>query len=116
MILPAFTTAVVAARENPRLVSERAYDPRDRWASEYYARNIGDVLARYSSYSCQVIGLQEGRKRFIAFRFFPTDFGRTWRDLDSMFVDVCDGGADFWRIEYDLMARRFVFFEPNGDG
>ncbi|MFO1451366.1 MAG: hypothetical protein U1F61_24615 [Opitutaceae bacterium] len=41
---------------------------------------------------------------------------RPWRNVDSMFVEVFDGGADYWRIEYDVLERRFVSFEPNGDG
>lgn len=108
--------ALVRGRKNPFSISERAYNPRDDWISEYYTRKIGDVLNQYSLYSCQVIGLQDRGKKFIAFSFFPMKVDRPWRNVDSMFVEVFDGGADYWRIEYDVLERRFVSFEPNGDG
>ena len=108
--------ALERGRKNPLLVSIHAHNPRDDWVSEYYVRKIEEVLNHYSSYSCQVIGLQDGRKKFIAFSFYSTNYGHPWKNLDSEFVSVCDGGSGFWRIEYDVSEKRFVSFTPNGDG
>jgi hypothetical protein len=37
----------------------------------------------------------------------------SWRLLDGIFV--CDGGDDFWGLEYDPESKAFSALEFNGD-
>jgi len=52
--------------------------------------------------------------------FFPevdTDGRDEFSDWTARFVDyVDDGGAQFWHIEYDVAAEKFVGFSFNPSG
>jgi len=82
---------------------------------EFVTRKIEEVLLRYPSYMCQVIGFNDAGKKFIAFSFSPSEPDRARKNIDSQFIEVLDGGAGYWRIEFDVAEKRFVRFESNGD-
>jgi len=62
-------------------------------------------------------GIVRGGRRFVYGNFYPRhiDDGRDdpnrWRREPVM---VCDGGAAFFGVEYDVAARRFTHFGFNG--
>lgn len=78
---------------------------------------VDEILAHYSEYRRQYIGIVvTGGARRVLINNFP-EVRKGARDdfpnwLES-WVDVDDGGAEFWRIEYDVGTKTFVGFDVN---
>jgi hypothetical protein len=78
---------------------------------------VDEILAHYSEYRRQYIGIVvTGGARRVLINSFPEarngarDEFPNWLET---WVDVDDGGTDFWRIEYDLGTTAFVGFDVN---
>jgi hypothetical protein len=81
---------------------------------------IGEVLVKWDKYICQVVGYTEGEKKRIHLNFLPEDeidgyFDREGLDWRHYYLRVCDGGSDYWRIEYDCETGTYLYFECNGE-
>jgi hypothetical protein len=60
----------------------------------------------------QYAGITVGGRRFVYGNFFPArEFSRDWKTTPVM---VCDGGANFFGVTYDVAARRIVDIQFNG--
>ena len=75
---------------------------------------IGEILANWDKYLCQAVGHTKDGKKLIHLNFFrPEEYDPLpWR---NHYYFVFDGGASFWRIEYDCGTNTFLDFETNGD-
>jgi hypothetical protein len=71
---------------------------------------IEEILADWGTYACQAVGYTKDGKKFIHLNFLP----KTEKDWRRAYIGVCDGGASYWRIEYDKNAKSFSHFEANG--
>jgi hypothetical protein len=67
---------------------------------------------------CQCVGIIIGDKRRLHLNFFPPapkrghDAHARWREH---YLDVQDGGADFWRVDFDISTESFVNLIINGE-
>ena len=77
---------------------------------DYDREQIEEVLANWGTYACQAVGYTKDGKKFIHLNFLP----RTEEGWRRAYIVVCDGGASFWRIEYDKNAKSFSYFRANG--
>jgi hypothetical protein len=64
----------------------------------------------------QYVGILRGGRRFIYGNFIPSSLGGDdpagrWQHEA---VVICDGGPQFFGVEYDIDARRFTHFAFNG--
>jgi hypothetical protein len=62
-------------------------------------------------------GIVRGGRRFVYGNFYPRHVDDYTRDPDQWRhepVMVCDGGAAFFGVEYDVAAHRFTHFGFNG--
>jgi hypothetical protein len=58
----------------------------------------------------QYVGIVRGGRRFVYGNFFPHGLGQA----GARPVGVCDGGPQFFGVEYDVAARRFTRLDFNG--
>ncbi len=105
-------------------------------SSDDERENIGKILAGWDKYLCQAVGHTRNGKKLIHLNFFPNErASEEWKkqmkeivskvrnkqlpndvlDWRHCYVVVCDGGAYYWRIEYDPQAKVFLNFETNGE-
>jgi hypothetical protein len=81
---------------------------------------IGEILAHFGEFRRQYIGIvvRGGARRVLVNCFREVAPGATeefpawqnrWADADR----VDDGGADYWRIEYDVSSGRFLGLDVN---
>ncbi|HEX8296730.1 MAG TPA: hypothetical protein VF593_10540 [Chthoniobacteraceae bacterium] len=79
---------------------------------------IAQIKSKKSGYRVQFSGSRKGGKEIVVCNFFPAknsagvDSFSYWKQRQ---VAVFDGGADFWRIEYDPAADTCGNFQWNGD-
>jgi hypothetical protein len=98
----------------PRIIQDiRPYLEKERKTtdSDSMKEEIGKILAQWDQYACQVVGITRDGKKLVHFNFFPKDEFGDWR---RHYIEVNDGGADFWRIEYDCKTTSFLNFVSNG--
>jgi hypothetical protein len=87
---------------------------------DWQRQQIDDVLVGWDKYVCQVVAYSEKGKKRIHLNFISEGAvdetldpeGRDWR---HSYLQVDDGGANFWRIEYDFDAGVYLGFECNGE-
>jgi hypothetical protein len=66
-----------------------------------------------ASYQRQYLGFHRDGARMVYVNAFPTFRGRTVPRSRVEFFGFCDGGADFWGIEYDVARKSFARFAVN---
>lgn len=71
---------------------------------QFIQKELPRVLRQYA-------GVVIGGARRVLVNAFPDD-AYCYRDE---FVNVADGGAQFWRVQYDLSLKQFVHWEVNPD-
>ncbi len=76
---------------------------------------IGEILTNWDTYLCQAVGHVKDGKKLIHLNFFRLEEDESPTGWRKHYYDACDGGAWFWRIEYDCNAKTFSDFETNGD-
>jgi hypothetical protein len=84
-------------------------------SAEIIRGRIGEILSNWDKYLCQAVGHTKDGKKLIHLNFFRPDedgFPTWWREH---YVYADDGGALFWRIEYDCSTNTFSDVETNGD-
>ncbi|WP_106640247.1 hypothetical protein [Allosphingosinicella vermicomposti] len=59
----------------------------------------------------QYVGLVRDGRRFLYGNFFPAQPQDSWRNAPMI---VCDGGADFFGVEFDIGAGRISHIAFNG--
>jgi hypothetical protein len=101
---------------------EKAHAPDADEASLEMARgllfSLREILENYSSYRRQYLGIiVAGGARRVLVSSFPEATQGAPEEFPSWqrrWVDVDDGGASFWRIEYDVASGTFLGFDVNG--
>ena len=68
------------------------------------------MRASPSAYGRQYLGYNRGERRFV----YVNAFLRSSGDAKSTYVRWCDGGNQFWGIEYDMQQKTFTDFEIDG--
>ena len=63
-----------------------------------------------SAYGRQYLGYDRGERRFV----YVNAFLRSSGDARSTYQRWCDGGNQFWGIEYDMKQKAFADFEIDG--
>jgi hypothetical protein len=63
-----------------------------------------------SGYGRQYLGYNRGQRRFV----YVNAFLRSSGDTKSTYVRWCDGGNQFWGIEYEMQQKIFTGFEIDG--
>lgn len=80
--------------------------------------DVEDILERYSTYRRQYLGIivAGGARRVVVSSFPGPSKGvpDQFSDWERDWVDVEDGGTEFWRIEYDVATATFLGFDVNG--
>ena len=96
--------------------SGREIERLERSLSDYvaaYAPTLSPGLAsRLSQYRRQYIGIFQKEKKVVYVNLFLWDPRGDWR---THAVVVCDGGAAFWGIEFDLSTGTFANLFTNGE-
>jgi len=69
-----------------------------------------NLRASPSAYGRQYLGYNRGYRRFV----YVNAFLRSSGDARSAYQGSCDGGDQFWGIEYDVKQKVFTDFEING--
>lgn len=89
--------------------------PADEDARSNIPLQISEVLGSYARYRRQYVGIVVGTARRVLVSSFlePTPATPEFPDWTTRWVDVDDGGTEFWRIEYDVASGRFSGFEVN---
>jgi hypothetical protein len=105
----------------PRIIQEaRRYleTLKKTTSSDFERERIAQILPKWDTYACQVVGHTEHGKKLIHLNFFPKNrtSEKYFSDWRNQFIVVDDGGSDYWGIEYDDNAKAFLDFAPNGDG
>ena len=72
-------------------------------------REAPDQWKQLPSFVRQYLGVMRGGRSFIYVNLFPPGT-RSWRS----YAVICDGGPDFFGVEYDLTAARFHHTGFNG--
>jgi len=114
--------AEMESRLRSALLRQRDADDRLQGRSKGAARDvhtfrshhIGQILEHLAAYRRQYVGIVvQGEKRFLV-NCFPGDPLQhpSWR---QQFVDVDDGGVDYWRIQYQIDRKRFLEVDINSD-
>ena len=71
------------------------------------------VRNRLSHYRRQYAGFLRADHKTIYANLFLPEYGVEWR---HQVVMVCDGGAGFWGVEFDVTSQTFVHIAYNGSG
>ncbi|MBA7686374.1 hypothetical protein ES703_94818 [subsurface metagenome] len=72
-----------------------------------------EIFKRLHQYGRQYFGvIVDGRKRVYCNFFIDPEEHPYWK---SSFVLVLDGGANYFRIEYDVDSKKCLNFHPNGE-
>jgi hypothetical protein len=105
--------ALVAGVRNPDALLPT---PPDRVYRRYIPDHLREIIYRldHGEYYRQYFGFlgPGGRQRlFVNFFHTSTALDIDWR---ITYVQVTDGGAGFWRIQFDLHSKRYQQFEMNG--
>jgi hypothetical protein len=112
--------ALEHAIEEPDTVYVLPADPRERSEALWGVRGaLREILNHYAEYRRQYAGVvsNAGARRVLVSSFPETHAGE--RDDSAWTVRwlgdaVDDGGASYWRIQYDLASGTFSFFDLNG--
>jgi hypothetical protein len=110
--------ALESGRSKPESVARMSRDARDR-AEEAWGifGAIEEILAHFGEYRRQYAGIVvRGGARRVLVSCFREDVPREFPHWDTQWVEVDDGGASFWRIQYDVDSGRFLGFEMNPSG
>ena len=87
----------------------------DKYASEWRNRYVVDhlerIIANYTLFDRQYIGLIIKGERYIYLNSFPNSDDSSYADS---FVSVCDGGFWYWRIIYNVKKKKFQQLSING--
>lgn len=90
----------------------------------YEEKSVVQVLINRPIYACQIVGYEKDGRKMIHMNFFPKN--EEWSTTRKpgtnepywhfRYVQVMDGGAWFWQIEYDPATKTFSDFRANGMG
>jgi hypothetical protein len=88
----------------------------DRLLAKFISRpNIQKRIGRrLEDLGRQFLGLRRGSRRYVYINSFPADAQGVPNASSNELYIPCDRGPEFWGIEYDLEARQFSAFSPDG--
>lgn len=77
-------------------------------------KHCEDLVQKLSLYKRQYVGIiVQGRKIIYVNTLLPNEYsGRSWKMEPEM---VCDGGCDFWGVEFDVESGQFSNLYSNGE-
>lgn len=110
--------ALMLGRKRPDSIAAMPATEADRREVAWgVAAAIEQILANMEAYRCQYLGviLSTGARRVVMNCFVEKeahDWTTRWIRHDA----VDDGGASFWRIQYDPATERFLGFDVNTSG
>jgi hypothetical protein len=110
--------ALESGRSKPESVALMPSDPEDRAEAAWgISGAIEEILAHFRDYRRQYAGIVvRGGARRVLVNSFREDVRGEFPNWNTVWVEVDDGGASFWRIEYDVGSGRFLGFEMNPSG
>lgn len=85
-------------------------------ASAIDRTDLGAILSKWDSYSCQLYPEFERRSggKLLVMKFFPSHRrGTTFKNWRTAPILVKGGGHDFWTLNYDLEKREYFGFAVN---
>jgi hypothetical protein len=113
--------ALERGRAEPETLLPMPADREQRADMRWGVRSaLDEILAQYARYRRQYAGvvLASGAWRVLASSFPEARVGERdeFPDWTTRWLGdaVDDGGADYWRIQYDLVSGRFSAFDVNG--
>jgi hypothetical protein len=114
-------SALERGRAEPETLLPIAGDREQRADMRWGVRGaLDEILAHYARYRRQYAGvvLTGGVRRVLASPFPEARAGERdeFPDWTTRWLGdaVDDGGADYWRIQYDVSSERFSAFDVNG--
>ena len=114
--------ALELGRTRPESLRRMQLPPEEREEEVWGVREaLGEILKDLAAYRRQYVGIVvRGGARRVLVNFFPevaADGRDDFPDWTVRFVDyVDDGGAQFWKIEYDAGSGKFHGFDWNPSG
>jgi len=111
--------ALEVGRTRPESLARMPRDAQDRAEAVWGLKAaIGEILAHFGKFRRQYIGIVvRGGGRRVLVNCFPEvapgahDDSPDWQK--RWFDDVDDGGASYWRIQYDVSLGRFLGLDVN---
>jgi hypothetical protein len=86
----------------------------------YFISQIAEILKERKGYRAQFIGIYRKGRKIVYCNFFPArsleEKTEPYPYLKRQLVEVMDGGAWFWHVDYDPVRNRCSNFIPNGYG
>jgi hypothetical protein len=89
----------------PRFLAAEAARDRD------FREEIAEIKNRLLTYRRQYVGLIVDDRKEILLNAFPKDERLSWQ---RQFIEVSDGGTDFWRVIYEMRRQKFSRLIING--
>jgi hypothetical protein len=84
----------------------------------YFISQIAEILKERRGYRVQFIGIYRKGRKIVYCNFFPArspeEKTEPYPELKRQLVEVMDGGAWFWHVDYDPARNRCSNFLPNG--
>ena len=85
-----------------------------------FATQALEILTHRSEYRVQFYGMRRNGRKIIYCNFFPVKSPHgeagAYPDVTKDLLEVSDGGASYWHIDYDPSSDRCTNFMPNGLG
>lgn len=106
--IPQKEQIAAAQREVRAFLESRLRSPD---VSDYTKKEIQKILSRWPNYRFQVFGKIENGRRLIHLNFAIIE-EKYW--MRNELLQVADGGASFWQVDFDQEARTFTRLEING--
>jgi hypothetical protein len=102
-----------ALEEGARNPSSLDHGIQDNPHARDVSGEIAKILGHFGEYRRQYVGIvTEAGARRVAVNFFHGGSGN--EDWRHTFIEVLDGGAWYWRIQYDVGSGRYLGFSSNG--
>jgi hypothetical protein len=100
---------IAQAKEDVRsFLEEKLNSPT---TSDYTKRELRKILSWWPKYRFQVFGKIESGRKIMHLNFMILE-ERYWKR--NQLVRVSDGGAAYWRVDYDIETRTFASLLING--
>ncbi len=127
VIFPATDAAELLKQcsRNAPAMGEKAWQPTDAdidaleaalpraLAASPQARKV-DFSGLLERWQRQYAGISRAGRRYVYGNYFPVDKTNDWADWRKAPMMVCDGGARFFGVEFDVSARRITRIDFNG--
>lgn len=113
----------VTAKQVEKLLTQlEVYIRNPEHVAMWRAVDLKQLKENYDRYSVQVIGTTKKGKKIVHLNFFTQDVMDDKEldaeggiaDLRYNYFRTCDGGANYWRVDYEVESKKFSGFSING--